>query len=361
MKILVLNCGSTSIKFELFENEKSLCEGLIEDIQKPISKVTFDGKKNIEKIDSYRKGLKFMRDILLKSKTVRSLDEIKAVGHRVVHGGKFSKSVVINKNVLKEIKKNIHLAPLHNPANIKGIEMMQKELPKAKHIAVFDTAFHQTMPEKAFMYAIPYTLYKKYGIRKYGFHGTSHKYVAIQSAKALKKPLNKLNLITCHLGGGCSICAIKKGISIDTSMGFTPLEGLMMTTRSGDIDPAVIFYLHKEKKMKIEKIEEMLNKKSGIKGISGQAGMKEALEKAKKGHKLSKLAVDMFMYRLQKYIGAYITILGCVDAIILTAGIGEKSKEIRKKIKKAFPRIKILVIPTDEEKMIAIETKTIVK
>ncbi|MFA5381716.1 MAG: acetate kinase [Candidatus Micrarchaeia archaeon] len=353
MKILVLNCGSTSIKYKLFNfSEKKGAEPNV---------IAHDYIENIKNQLSFETYLKNILNNLLKKGKIKSLDEINAIGHRVVHGGDFSKSVVITPNILEKIKKNSNLAPLHNPSNIKGIEIMKKELPKVKQIAVFDTAFHQTMPEKAFMYALPYAFYSKHKIRKYGFHGTSHKYVALEASKKLKKPLNKLNLITCHLGGGSSICAIKQGKSIDTSMGFTPLEGLIMTTRCGDIDPAIIFYLNKNLKISLDDIETLVNKKSGTYGISGiSANFKEVLDKAEKGHKKSRLAYDMFIYRIQKYIGAYSVILGKLDAIIFTAGIGEKSKKTRKEIMKAFPKVKSLVINTDEEKMIAIETKTLI-
>ncbi len=348
MKILVLNCGSTSIKYKLFNisNEKPLDEGYIE---------------HITHISDFEKHLKNILNSLIKKSKIKSLEEIQAIGHRVVHGGDFSKSIIITPSILKKINKNSNLAPLHNPSNIKGIEIMKEQIPTAKQVAVFDTAFHQTMPEKAFMYALPYNLYSKHKIRKYGFHGTSHRYVAIQASKKLKKPLNKLNLITCHLGGGSSICAIKQGNSIDTSMGFTPLEGLIMATRAGDFDPAIIFYLHNQLKMPLKEIETLVNKKSGTYGISGiSPNFKLILEKAQKGDKRSKLAYDMFIYRIQKYIGAYSAVLRKVNTVVFTAGIGERSIKTRKDVMKAFPNLKYLVIKTDEEKMIFLETKTLI-
>ncbi len=356
MKILVLNCGSTSIKYKLFnfqDKDKYLKEPKV---------ITQDYVENIKNQKSFKIHLKNVSKNLIKQGKIKSLDEITAIGHRVVHGRDFTKSVIITPFILKKIKENSDLAPLHNPSNIKGIEIMQKEFPRAAQIAVFDTAFHQTMPEKAFIYGLPYKLYSKHKIRRYGFHGTSHKYVALEASKKLKKPLNKLNLITCHLGGGSSICAIKHGKSIDTSMGFTPLEGLIMTTRTGDFDPAIIFYLNNKLKMPLKEIETLVNKKSGTYGISGiSPNFKEVLNKAEKGHKRSKIAIETFVYKIQKYIGAYSVILGKVDAIIFTAGIGERSEKIRKQIMTAFPKIKYIVIPTDEEKMIALETVLLIR
>lgn len=348
MKILILNCGSTSIKYKLFNFKNANKEPIV---------IAQDYIEHIKNQNSFEAHLKNILKNLIKKRKIKSLDEIKAVGHRVVHGGDFSKSVIITPSILKKIKENSNLAPLHNPSNIKGIEIIQKQIPKVKQIAVFDTAFHQTMPEKVFMYALPYKFYKDHKIRKYGFHGTSHKYVALEASKILKKPLNKLNLITCHLGGGSSICAIKNGKSVDTSMGFTPLEGLIMTTRTGDFDPAIIFYLHNQLKIPLKEIETLVNNKSGTYGISGiSPNFKKIISKSKKGDKRSKLAYEMFIYRIQKYIGAYSAILEKVDLVVFTAGIGEKSEKTRKDIMKAFPKLKYLVLETDEEKMIALET-----
>lgn len=373
MKILVLNCGSSSIKYEVFKNEKSLTSGLIEKI----------GEKG-SKIKNHEQGVKLMLEKLENTGIIVS--EIAAVGHRVVHGGLFSKSCKIDKNVIHVLEKYSKLAPLHNPVNLKGIKAMQKILPKVPHVAVFDTAFHQTIPEHAYMYAIPYELYKKEGIRRYGFHGTSINYVAQRAAKILKKPMNKLKMIVCHLGAGCSICAVDKGKSVETSMGFTPLEGLIMGTRCGDVDPSLSWHLEKHG-MKIDDIYDMLNKKSGLLGVSGiSKDMRDLIKSMKKGNKRAKLALQMFAYRLKKYIGAYAAVLGNVDAIVFTAGIGEHVPFIRswacdipclnikideKKNKKAYAkemiisandsRVKVLVVPTNEEKMIAIETQRVIR
>lgn len=317
MKILVLNCGSSSIKYRLFEGDKELAIGLIEKI----------GEKG-SKIRDHKQGIALMIKQLLESKKIKSVSEIKAIGHRVVHGGELSKSCIINRKVIDIIKKFSPLAPLHNPVNLKGILEMQKILPKIPHVAVFDTAFHQTMPEKAFIYALPYEFYNRYGIRRYGFHGTSHQYVAQRAAAILKKPFNKSNIITCHLGAGCSITAIKNGKVIDTSMGFTPLEGLVMGTRGGDLDPGVIIHLADKLKMNIHKIDDILNKKSGLLGISGIG--KDMRPILKSRNKRAKLALEIFCYRLKKYIAAYAAILGKVDAIVFTGGIGEHVPLVRK-------------------------------
>lgn len=376
MKVLVLNCGSSSIKYELFENQDSLTEGLVEKI----------GEKG-SKIKTYKQGIKLMIDQLLKSGKIKSIDDIKSVGHRVVHGGELSESCIIDKKVIDTIKKFSALAPLHNPPNLKGIMEMKKVLPKIKHVAVFDTAFHQTMPETSYIYALPYDFYKKYKIRRYGFHGTSHKYVAQKAAEMLGKPLDKLNLITCHLGAGCSMAAIKQGKVIDTSMGLTPLEGLIMATRTGDIDPGILIHLSKKLKLSPDKLDALLNKKSGLLGVSGIGkDFRQILDCAKKGNKRCKLALDMFCYRIKKYVGAYTAALGKVDVIIFTGGIGENNSFIRSCVtdieclgisidenqNKMFDgkqgtitsndsNVKVLVIPTDEEKLIAIETLSLVK
>jgi len=302
-----------------------------------------------------------------------------------VHGGLFAKPSLITQKAIDVLEKYSKLAPLHNPVNLKGIYAMQKALPKVPQVAVFDTAFHQTIPEHAFMYAIPYRLYKKEKIRRYGFHGTSIDYVSQRAAKLLKKPINRLKLIVCHLGNGCSICAIDKGKSVDTSMGFTPLEGLIMGTRCGDVDPSLTWHLEKQG-MKIDDIYGMLNKKSGLAGISGIGkDMRKLISESKK-NKRAKLAIEMFVYRLKKYIGAYAAVLGKVDAIVFTGGIGENSALIRNKVcnleilkvsidkvknKKAVKKeeiissekskVKVLVVPTDEEKMIAIQTAGLIK
>jgi len=342
MRILVINCGSSSIKYKLFDMPQArlLKKGIIENIGEIGSKVQdhYTGLKNI----------------------LAGIHSVQVVGHRVVHGGeKFEKPVLINKAVIKKIKECSDIAPLHNPANLEGILACKKLLPGVKQVAIFDTAFHQTLPEYAYIYGLPYEYYKKYGIRKYGFHGTSHEYVAREASRILKKSFNKLKVITCHLGNGCSIAAVCKGKSIDTSMGFTPLEGLVMGTRCGDIDPALVTYIMHKKKLDIHKMDNILNKESGLKGISGISNDMRYLEnKCSKGNKLAKLAIDIFVYRIKKYIGAYASIMNGCDALVFTAGIGENQKKIRDRICKGiFSHFKkgprVLIISTKEELMIA--------
>ena len=345
MKILVINSGSSSIKYKLFAmpGDHLLQRGIIEHIAEPGSKIG----------DHYT-GLKMI---------LEKLDSVDAVGHRVVHGAeKFRTHVLINQKVIKEIKRCCSIAPLHNPANLAGIRACQKLLPGVRQVAVFDTAFHQTLPDYAYLYGLPYRFYKKQGIRKYGFHGTSHEYVARQASRLLKRPLRQLKIVTCHLGNGCSIACVYKGKSVDTSMGFTPLEGLIMGTRSGDIDPALITYLMSRMQLDIHGIDEILNKKSGLLGISGVSNDMRILQrKALQGHRRCNLAINMFIYRIRKYIGAYMAVMGGLDALIFTAGIGENQVMIRRKIISGLftglkKRPKILVIPTDEELMIAHKT-----
>ncbi|MCM8773588.1 MAG: acetate kinase [Candidatus Omnitrophica bacterium] len=358
MKILTINCGSSSIKYKLynFPRGKLLSKGIIERI----------GEEN-STIHSHSEGMQKVFSYLMESKVLENLDEIKAIGHRVVHGGeKFRYPQIINTEVMKMIEECAKFAPLHNPANLEGIKAAISTLPKVKQVAVFDTAFHQTIPDYAYLYALPLEYYDKYRIRRYGFHGTSHQYVALQASKILKKPLSKLKLITCHLGNGCSITAIDRGRSIDTSMGFTPLEGLIMGTRCGDIDVASVLYLMEKENLSISSVDEILNKKSGLLGISRISNDVRVLkEEIKKGNRQARLALDMFIYRIKKYIGAYYFILGGVDAICFTAGIGENNPEIIRKISKSIfkvsPKTKILVIPTDEEYIIASLTYRIIK
>jgi acetate kinase len=354
MKILVVNCGSSSIKYKLYEfpQKKLISKGLIEKIG--------EGKRVVK---SHHQGIKLMFSNLLKEKAIGSLEEISAIGHRVVHGGEsFKKPLLINDKVIKKIKECFKLAPLHNPKNYVGIQGCRKVLPKVSQVAVFDTAFHQSIPEFAYTYAIPLRYYKKYRVRKYGFHGSSHQFVAEQASKILKKPISKLKLITCHLGNGCSITAIDKGSSIDTSMGFTPLEGLVMGTRSGDIDPAAVFYIMEKERLSIREMSDILNRKSGLIGISGISNDIRMIKKEiRKGNRLARLALDIFIYRIKKYIGAYYFVLGGVDAICFTAGIGENNPDIIRRLKrgiyKVIPeKVKVLVIPTDEELMIAMLT-----
>ncbi len=342
MKILVINCGSSSIKYKLFEmpQEKFISQGIIEHIAEKGSK-----------IKNHYTGLKLI---------LGKINEVDIIGHRVVHGAeKFKQPAFIDNSVIRKIRQCCAIAPLHNPANLSGILACKKLLPGVKQVAIFDTAFHQTLPEYAYIYGLPYKYYKRLGIRKYGFHGTSHEYVAQEAARIMKKPLNKLKIITCHLGNGCSITAVNKAKSIDTSMGFTPLEGLIMGTRCGDIDPALVTHIMKKQRLGILEIEDILNKASGLKGVSGISNDMRMLEaKRKLGDKRAKLAIDIFIYRIKKYIGAYTAVMGGLDTLVFTAGIGENQKRIREKICNGIfnhlkQKPKILVISTNEELMIA--------
>jgi acetate kinase len=350
MKILIINSGSSSIKYQLFSmpGEKRLAKGIIEKI----------GEKG-SRVKNHHQGI----EIILKD-----VDGVEAVGHRVVHGGEqFKEPHLIDRQVIQRIRACSEIAPLHNPANLAGIESCLKLLPGVKQVAVFDTAFHQSLPDYAYFYGLPYSYYREYGIRKYGFHGTSHEYVAHEAAKKLKQPLHNLNLITCHLGNGCSITAIKKGKSVDTSMGFTPLEGVLMGTRSGDIDAAVVPFLERKRHISPARMEEILNKESGLKGISGISNdMRQICQAAKKGNHRANLALSMFIYRIRKYIGAYLAVLGQADAVVFTGGIGENQADIRSKACKGIlgnlkHPPKILVIHTDEELMIARQTYHVIK
>jgi len=350
MKILVINSGSSSIKYKLFQmpQDRLIQKGIMEHIAEAGSKIR-----------NHFTGLKMI---------LSNIDSVDAVGHRVVHGAEsFREHVLINNAVIKKIKQCCEIAPLHNPANLAGIQACKKLLPRVKQVAVFDTAFHQTLPDYAYVYGLPFEYYKKLGIRKYGFHGTSHEYVARQAACILKKPLNKLKIITCHLGNGCSITAVDRAQSIDTSMGFTPLEGLLMGTRCGDLDPALITYLMHRYSLSIHRIDHLLNKESGLLGVSGVSNDMRLLEKeVSAGDKRCKLAVDIFIYRIKKYIGAYTAIMGGLDALVFTAGIGENQERIRNKIVQGqFSHLKkspkVLVVPTDEELMIAHKTYQLIK
>ncbi len=344
MIILVLNSGSSSIKYQLFN------------INRNKEEVIDKGKVELRlcPVPSYKKALE---TILGKIHS-----KIDAVGHRVVHGGaKFSESVLIDRDVIKAIEEFSELAPLHNPPSLMTIKEAMRSLKGVPQVAVFDTAFHQTMPDYAYLYAIPYRLYKRYGIRRYGFHGTSHRFVAQEAAKLLKKPLDSLNLITCHLGNGCSITAIKKGKVIDTSMGFTPLEGLMMGTRSGDIDPAIIPYIMEKENLDEQGVLEILNKKSGLLGTSGISN--DVRDIMSKKSMRATLALKVFVYRAKKYISAYMGIIGRVDAIVFTGGIGENQPKLRREICKDLigRDVRVFVIPTNEELMIARDTYSIVR
>ena len=337
MKILVLNSGSSSIKCQYFIDQKSIASVLVERIgeEESYSQITYHGGKESysSSVSDHHQALNTILSLLKKSNVLTSIDELDAVGHRVVHGGEvFQKPTLVNKEVIETIRALIPLAPLHNPANLEGIEVLYEKYPNLPQVAVFDTAFHQSMPEHAYTYPIPYELSKASSIRRYGFHGTSHAYVAKEAAKMLSKDLNSVNLITLHLGNGASVTAIKAGKSIDTSMGLTPLEGLMMGTRSGDIDPAIIPYLAQNNEMNLDSIDKMLNKESGLKGICGTNDMREVIDQAEQNDGLSTLALEMYTYRIKKYIGAYTVALGHVDAIVFTGGIGEHASKVREMV-----------------------------
>lgn len=397
MKILVINCGSSSLKYQLIdmETEDVMAKGLVERIGIEGSRIKHETigkeKKTIETpMQDHKRALELVMESLTNEEygAIKSLDEIDAVGHRVVHGGEdFAKSVIIDDKVLKGIEDNVEIAPLHNPPNIMGIKACQRLLPDVKQVAVFDTAFHQTMPEESYIYALPYEYYEKYKIRRFGFHGTSHKYITNKAAEMLEKDVNEVNLITCHLGNGSSICAVENGKSIDTSMGFTPLEGLAMGTRCGDLDPAILPFIMDKENLSTEEINTLINKKSGVLGISGVSSDFRDIEEARdQGNKRAKLALDIFEKRVRGYIGSYMTELDHVDAIVFTAGVGENSIEMRESIVaglkslgiKLDPErnnvrgedklissddsaIKVFVIPTNEELMIARDTKELVE
>ncbi|NSL51296.1 acetate kinase [Calidifontibacillus erzurumensis] len=388
-KILAVNAGSSSLKFQLFEmpSEQVLTKGLVERIglKDSIFSITVNGEKykEVTDISNHAVAVKMLLDKLIQLNVVSSLNEIEGIGHRVVHGGeKFSDSVLITDEVIETIEQLSELAPLHNPANLVGIRAFKEVLPNVPAVAVFDTAFHQSMPEQSFLYSLPYEYYKKFGIRKYGFHGTSHKYVSERAAELLNRPLHTLRLLSCHLGNGASIAAIQGGKSIDTSMGFTPLAGVTMGTRSGNIDPALIPYIMEKTGKTADEVLEVLNKQSGLLAISGfSSDLRDIEAEAEKGNERARLALDVFASRIHKYIGSYAARMGGVDAIIFTAGIGENSDVVRARVlqglefmgvywdeelnkvrgKEAFinqPQspVKVLVIPTNEEVMIARDT-----
>ena len=394
MKILVINSGSSSIKYRLFDMTAGtvLASGVLEQIGETQSRLTHQTRNaqgemdKIVKTDAaadHQVGFQLIGTVMGESGELQDTAELSGIGHRVVHGGEeFKEPTLIDKNVIDTIRRLIPLAPLHNPANLLGIEVAMHSAPQVPQVAVFDTAFHQSIPEHAFRYAIPQNLYEKHHVRRYGFHGTSHFYVAKQAATLLDRPLNELNLITLHLGNGASAAAVKGGKSIDTSMGMTPLEGLIMGTRCGDIDPAIIFYLKRKTGMARDEMESILNQKSGLKGICGVNDMRQIEKLAQSGNSQARLAIDMVCYRIKKYIGAYYAVLGRLDALVFTAGIGEKSSLIRggacqglahlgieidpeknnQKSNKSFEiqkrgsRIKVLVVPTNEELEIAEQT-----
>lgn len=395
MKVLVLNCGSSSLKYQLIdmETENVMAKGYLEKIGLEDSFLTHtvNGEKHKieERVENHEQGIKLVIDQLLHESygVIKDLKEIDAVGHRVVHGGeKFSGSVVITDEVIEAIKECIPLAPLHNPAGITGIEACKKALPGVPMVGVFDTAFHQTMPEKAYMYAIPYEYYEKYGIRKYGFHGTSHRFVAKRVAEVMGRPEEDLRIVACHLGQGASLCAVKDGKSIDTTMGLTPLAGVPMGTRSGDIDPSIVTFLMKKENLSCDEMDTILNKKSGKLGLSGVSSDDRDIETAEKeGNERAKLALDNFNYQVAGNIGKLAAQMGGVDVITFAGGIGENGIDARKgicdylefmgvkiddeknncrgkevEISTADSKVKVYVIPTNEELMIARDTKELV-
>jgi acetate kinase len=363
MLILVINCGSSSAKYRLFDiaSYRSLSKGMIERIGRP-----GNCRDHYDAI-----GLIVKRLTDKDTGVISSVNEISGVGHRVVHGGEeFKSSTLITRKVVASIEKYSELAPLHNPPSLLGIKACMDILKGIPQVAVFDTSFHQTMPEEAFLYALPYKYYRKYGIRRYGFHGTSHRYVAMDAAKELGRPLAGLKMITCHLGNGCSMTAVKNGKSLDTSMGFTPLEGLIMGTRSGDLDPAVVFYLMSKEGFTPARISDILNKDSGLLGISGVSNdMRDLLKSAGgkgPGSARSRLALEMFIYRIEKYIGAYQAAMKGLDAIVFTAGIGEHNPWLVNRVKKDLKNVvgrktKVLTIPTNEELLIARDACEIIR
>ncbi|UCG08415.1 MAG: acetate kinase [Desulfobacterales bacterium] len=359
MKVLVINSGSSSIKYQLFDmtDQTVLASGLLEQIGEAESRLTHQTRSlrgGMEKITqtatiaAHQQGFQLIGNVLRDSGAMQDTSELFGIGHRVVHGGEaFRRPTLISKDVISTIRQLNPLAPLHNPANLLGIEVALKQAPQVPQVAVFDTAFHQSIPAHAFRYAIPKELYERYHIRRYGFHGTSHHYVAKQAAIHLKRPMDSLNLITLHLGNGASITAIENGSSVDTSMGMTPLEGLIMGTRSGDIDPAIVFYLGRETGKSREEVEALLNKASGLKGICGANDMREIMQRAEAGDEPAKLAIDMYCYRIKKYIGAYGAVLGRVDALVFTGGIGENAADIRAG---ACRKLALLGIEVDQTK-----------
>ncbi len=398
MKILVLNSGSSSLKFQLFMKAdlSVLSSGLIEQIGAATSaaKLSFVDSSGAEKelkqsypVADHREAIKVMSEMLRESGTLVDTGELAGIGHRVVHGGEaFHQPVRIDETVIAAIEELIPLAPLHNPANLMGIRVAMEHVAQIPQVAVFDTAFHQSIPEHAYLYALPYTLYEKQKVRRYGFHGTSHSYVARQAALYLNRPVEELNIITLHLGNGASAAAIRGGKSIDTSMGLTPLEGLVMGTRSGDLDPAILFYLNRESGLDMDTLDTLLNKESGLKGICGENDMRTISEAAEQGDHQAQLALTIFCYRLKKYIGAYMAALGGVDCIVFTGGIGENSAIVRQmscqglerlgirldegknsirqddilEIQATDSSVKLLVVPTDEELEIAVLTLQVI-
>lgn len=395
MNVLVINCGSSSLKFQLInsDTEAVLAKGLCERIGID-GRLTYQpagGEKSVEEkaMPTHTEAIQYVIDALTDAErgVVGSLSEIGAVGHRLVHGGeKFASSAVITEEMIKAVEECNDLAPLHNPANLIGVRACQELMPNVPMVGVFDTAFHQTMPEKAYMYGLPYEYYEKYKVRRYGFHGTSHSFVSKRTAELLDRPYDATKTIVCHLGNGASICAVMNGKSVDTSMGLTPLEGLVMGTRSGDIDPAILEFLAKKEGMDITELMTMLNKKSGVQGVSGiSSDFRDLAAGAEAGNKRAQIALDVFCYRVAKYVGSYVAAMNGVDAIAFTAGIGENDGSVREKvcsylgylgieidkeankqrgeeivISTSDSKVKVLVVPTNEELAIARETVALV-
>ncbi|KGX83498.1 acetate kinase [Pontibacillus marinus] len=393
-KILAINAGSSSLKFQLIEmpEEKVITKGLVERIGLPDSVFTIEvnGEKNetVTDLPEHGTAVQMLVEKLTGLGIIDSLDEIEGIGHRVVHGGeRFADSAIVTEEVLKEIEEVSELAPLHNPANLTGIRAFQKVLPNVPAVVVFDTAFHQSMPEQSFLYSLPYEYYEEYGIRKYGFHGTSHKYVSQRASELLNRPEEQLRILSCHLGNGASIAAIEGGKSVDTSMGFTPLAGVTMGTRSGNIDPALIPYIMQKTGKSAEEVLHVLNKESGMLALSGfSSDLRDIEDRAKEGDERAELALEVFAARIHKYIGSYAARMHGVDAIVFTAGVGENSTTIRERVlqglefmgvywdpslnqvrgKEAFVSyphspVKVMVIPTNEEVMIARDTVRLIE
>lgn len=396
MNVLVINCGSSSLKFQLINSEtegvlaKGLCERIGIDGSLTYQPAGKDKVTTEKPMPTHTEAIQFVIDALTDAETgvVKSLEEINAVGHRVVHGGeKFANSVVITDEVISAIEECNDLAPLHNPANLIGINACAKLMPSTPMVAVFDTAFHQTMPEAAYMYGLPYEYYEKYKVRRYGFHGTSHSFVSKRVAELLEKPYEELKTVVCHLGNGASVCAVKNGKSVDTSMGLTPLEGLVMGTRSGDIDPAILEFIAKKENLDIAGLMNVLNKKSGVFGLSDNlsSDFRDLTAGAADGNKPAQIALDVFCYRVAKYVGSYAAAMNGVDAIAFTAGIGENVCIVRSKVCEYLgylgitvdedanakrgeeimistpdSKVKVLVVPTNEELAIARETVALI-
>ena len=398
MNVLVINCGSSSLKYQLIDSEteavlaKGLCERIGIDGRLVYQKTGLDKEITEAAMPTHKQAIQMVLDAIVNPKTgaLKSLAEVDAVGHRVVHGGeKFASSVVLTEEVLAQIEECNDLAPLHNPANLIGVEACEKLMPGTPMVAVFDTAFHQTMPEKAYMYGLPYEYYEKYKVRRYGFHGTSHSYVSKKAAEVMGKAYDEVKTIVCHLGNGASVSAVLNGKSVDTSMGLTPLEGLVMGTRSGDIDPAIMEFIAQKENLDIEGIMNVLNKKSGVFGLSGEisSDFRDLTGAMAEGDKKAKIALEVFAYRVAKYIGAYAAAMNGVDDIVFTAGIGENVSYVREQvcsylgylgveldpdanekfrgeqgeITKPGCKVRVFVIPTNEELAIARETLALVK